>query len=376
MDNYSLNCYCDKKVLLKRLETKRNVEKVLPLVDEILRYVHSRDKRFLIQPLRVGSYDTRLKVEKADEFDYNVIVDIGKLVWGSGGKRYYGFGNTRDKVVEKKGYALPDPPVGQYFTQIAPIRKKWDADRLNDGVASMTFDDDIVPIKVKRIFKSLVGEAVNQPKFRNLISTDKISSSPATTLSVKFSDTGYPISIDLCPMIESQLEFKPEFHWPRPNSQWPSQEKRMIIKKIGANEIAKEPFYWTLSFAACEKELLEGIDIHGTCRKKSQRIMKRLKEDVWCPPDMKNELTSYHLKNVLFWECEDRPSETEWQQELLAERVTTMTYRLLGYLQRGNLPLYFHTGVNLLSSKDKDVLHQVATNIKSFLDHPQQYLSV
>ncbi|OWF38398.1 Protein mab-21-like 3 [Mizuhopecten yessoensis] len=205
----------------------------------------------------------------------------------------------------------------------------------------MTFDDDIVPIKVKRWFKSLVGEAVNQPKYRNLITTDRISSSPATTLSVKFPDIDYPISIDLCPMIESQLELRPECHWPRPNSKRPSQQKRSAIRKVGVNEIAKEPFNWTLSFAAC----------------------------------LKSELTSYHLKNVLFWECEDHPFDTEWQQELLAARVKSMTYRLLAYIQRGNLPLYFHDGVNLFSNKDKAVLQKVVNNIKAFLEQPKPYLS-
>jgi hypothetical protein len=33
-----------------------------------------------------------------------------------------------------------------------------------------------------------------------------------------------------------------------------------------------------LSFVSCEKELLKDIDINGTCRKKTQRIMKKLKE--------------------------------------------------------------------------------------------------
>ncbi|OWF38396.1 Protein mab-21-like 3 [Mizuhopecten yessoensis] len=168
-------------------------------------------------------------------------------------------------------------------------------------------------------------------------------------------------------MIESQVEFEPEFHWPRPNIDWPSKQKRSAIKKIGVNDIAKEPFYWTLSFAACEKELLDGIDIEGTCRKKSQRIMKRLKDDVWCPPGLKSELTSYHLKNVHFWECEDHPSETEWQQELLAARVKSMTYRLLVYIQRGIFPLYFHDGVNLLSSKDKVVLQKITNCLLCFV---------
>lgn len=278
------------------------------------------------------------------------------------------------REVQAKACALPSPPVGQIFMDIGSRQKQqWINAGLEDRMASMTFDTDIVPIKVKRRFKSLVGEAINQPKYRSMITTNKLSSSPATTLSVKFPNISYPISIDLCPMVECNLEFRPEFNWPR-HSQWPSQQKKSDIKNIGVNAIAKEPFYWMLSFAACEKELLEGIDIGGTCRRKSQRIMKRLKNDVWCPPGLQKGLTSYHLKNVLFWECEDHPYDMEWQQEHLATRVKSMTYRLLGYLQRGNLPLYFHTGVNLLSGKDEGALQKVAKNIKSFLDKPENYM--
>ncbi|XP_060068440.1 protein mab-21-like 3 [Ylistrum balloti] len=374
MDNKILNQYYEKNVKMRRDETERNTKVVLPLVEDILRYVNQRDKRFMIQTVKVGSYHTHLKVKRADEFDFSVVVDVGQLHWKSDTQpRYYGFDSNNNKV-ESKGAALPSPPVGQYFTVIPSLRDQWDREGLNDGGASITFQNDIVPIKVKRRFKSLVAEAVNQPKIRSRVKMDRLSESPAITFSVELPNGKYPISIDLCPMIESKLEFKSEFNWPRVSSEWPSNQKISCIKNIGIHEVAKAPFYWTLSFAACEKELLEGVDENGTCRRKCLRILKTLKENMWCKPGVKKGLTSYHLKNVLFWECEDRPSETEWQQELLAERVTTMTYRLLGYLQRGNLPLYFHTGVNLLASKDKDVLHQVATRISSFLHNPEQYL--
>lgn len=356
---------------MRREETKRDTAKVLPLVEEILKYVHERDERFLTQTMNVGSYHTHLKVKRADEFDFNVVVDVGKLSWGPGRTRYYGLNNTNDKV-ERKGIALPNPPTGKYFTEVGTLASKWDS----QGMASMTFENDIIPIKVKRRFKALVGEAVNQPKFKDIVSLDRMSSSPATTFSVKFPGVRYPISIDLCPMIESKVEFKPEFHWPRLKSQWPVSDKVTSIKEVGVNEIAKDPFYWTSSFAACEKELLEGIDKTGTCRRKCLRIMKSLRENIWCRAEIKKGLTSYHLKNALFWECEDYPYDTEWQPELLETRVQSMTNRLLRYLQRGRLPLYFNDGVNLLSSKDPAVLKGVMDRIQAFLEQPETYLDV
>ena len=128
-----------------------------------------------------------------------------------------------------------------------------------------------------------------------------------------------------------------------------------------------------LSFASCEKELLDGIDKNGTIRKKSQRIMKKLKEK-WCPKNLKQELTSFHLKNILFWECEKFPYDSQWNNDMLSTRIESMCYLLTQHIQREHLPLYFHTKVNLFESKDKDVLHQVEANILDFLQNPLKYL--
>ncbi|OWF38399.1 Protein mab-21-like 3 [Mizuhopecten yessoensis] len=284
MDNKILNQYYEENVKMLRNETEKNTKEVLPLVDDILRYVHQRDKRFMIQTVKVGSYHTHLKVKRAGEFDFSVVVDVGKLSWiANNNSRFYGFDNVNRKV-ESSILPLPSPPAGQCFTQIGSLKAKWESEGLEDGGASLTFNNDIVPIKVKRRFKALVSEAVNQPKLRSRVTTDRISDSPAITLSVKLPNTAYPISIDLCPMIESKLEFRSDFNWPRPLAKWPSSEKISCIKDVGIHEVAKSPFYWTLSFAACEKELVEGIDENGTCRRKSLRVLKTLKENIWCKP--------------------------------------------------------------------------------------------
>jgi hypothetical protein len=345
----------------------------MPLVDDILTYVHQRDERFKIQPLHVGSYYSHLKVSRADEFDYSVVLATPSLVWCSRTPAYYGF--DENKQVVRTSVPLPSPPVGNCFTEMREIIAQWDQQRLNEGQSCLTVGNDLIPIKVKRRFKQLVGEAVNRPQIRKFVDAKRLSESPAATLSISHPNiAGDCINVDLAPLIEGHLPFRPEFGWPRSNARWPSGSKIDQIKATGIHEVATDPFYWKLSFVSCEKELLKEIDINKTCRKKTQRIMKKLKES-WCPKGMKQELTSYHLKNILFWECENHPYDYDWQHDQLTTRIVSMCYLLVSYIQRGTLPLYFHTGVNLFASKDMEVLHQVEHKIMDFIKNPQDYLS-
>ncbi len=99
-------------------------------------------------------------------------------------------------------------------------------------------------------------------------------------------------------MIQARLAFHDSYQWPKAGKSWPGQEKIDRIKQIGCSEVAKKPFYWLVSFAQAEKELMKGIDIDGGCRKKIHRIMKKLNQDVWCPTS-KPVLSSYCLKVVI-----------------------------------------------------------------------------
>ena len=91
-----LNRFYEDNVKMSRKETKRNVDIVIPLVNDILTYVHEKDERFKAQPLHVGSYYSHLKVSRADEFDYSVVLDIPSSVLGSGNKPvYYGFDENK-----------------------------------------------------------------------------------------------------------------------------------------------------------------------------------------------------------------------------------------------------------------------------------------
>ena len=125
---------------------------------------------------------------------------------------------------------------------------------------------------------------------------------PALTLRVPFTDPTDPdlreITVDLTPQLplgEAGIKFPTWIGWPRPGARWPSQEKIRVIQNIGINATAKKPYDWMRCFAAAEKELMNGIDADGGCRKKCHRIMKRVREQFWCKTT-KPGVSSFMLK--------------------------------------------------------------------------------
>lgn len=124
----------------------------------------------------------------------------------------------------------------------------------------------------------------------------RISHGPALTFQaeVKTSDgKTHPVSIDLAVIIRGRHPFLPAMGWPVAGRPWPPQDKIDSIRKIGINGVAKKPFYWQLSFAELEKELVAEIDKDGGCRKKVHRIMKSVFYNVCNENPV---LSSYMLK--------------------------------------------------------------------------------
>ena len=95
------------------------------------------------------------------------------------------------------------------------IIEKWDENRLNEGESCLTVDDHLIPINVKRRFKQLVSKAVNESEIGKFVDAKRLSDSPAITLSITHPKIAIGcISVDLAPLVEAHLPFKPEFGWP------------------------------------------------------------------------------------------------------------------------------------------------------------------
>ncbi|CAC5397071.1 unnamed protein product [Mytilus coruscus] len=150
MDNAHLNKFYDNHVKMIRDETRQNIKIVMPIVEDIL----------------------------------HVVLDTeGHLVWSSKSSSHnYGF-DENNQVVGTR-LTLPNSPTGKGFTLLTGIVPKWNREGINDVPACLTIDDDVIPINVKRRFKSLVGEAVNRPHICKYVDAKKLSDSPATTLTI------------------------------------------------------------------------------------------------------------------------------------------------------------------------------------------------
>lgn len=67
------------------------------------------------------------------------------------------------------------------------------------------------------------------------------------------------------------------------------------LQSFGFNLMATSNYHWLLSFSRAEQVLLSNIDEDGGCRRKCYRVVRQLKEDVWCPGS-KPVITAYHLQ--------------------------------------------------------------------------------
>ena len=131
--------------------------------------------------------------------------------------------------------------------------------------------------------------------FPDVINMSNWRHGPALTFSVEV-EGHHPISVDFAPLLEAPRSTLPtNVQWPHTGAQWPSKEKKQTLKHMGVNFVAKKDMFWYISFGHMEKELLHKIDEDGGCRKRLQRIMKRMRDEIWCQGN-KPVLSSYHLK--------------------------------------------------------------------------------
>ena len=125
---------------------------------------------------------------------------------------------------------------------------------------------------------------------------------PALTLKYQHPDKeniNFLISIDLSPAIILDASFEElGLKWPRnprSDTSWPSKQRIDEVKKKGIMLVAKQNFYWRISFAECEKELSHHADEDGGCRKMVHRIVKSFHREYWCK-EANPALSSYMVK--------------------------------------------------------------------------------
>ncbi|XP_065531715.1 protein mab-21-like 3 isoform X2 [Lathamus discolor] len=175
------------------------------------------------------------------------------------------------------------------------------------------------------------------------------------------------VEVELVPAVEIPTCWPEKARWPRCLKRWPSQEKVQCIKSLGFDLLARSNYHWQLCFSRAERMLMEGLDEDGGCRMKCFRVMRQMKEDVWCAGN-KPIITAYHLQTVLFWTCEKYPRTKDWR--CFPEAFLRLVQKLHKCVSQHFLKHYFLKNTNLLKYANTSDLDVVARRLTVFLENP------
>ncbi|KAL7865859.1 hypothetical protein SRHO_G00111060 [Serrasalmus rhombeus] len=232
----------------------------------------------------------------------------------------------------------------------------------------LAMEGDIVPAKVVTVFKEQVEAAIKTCRL-----TEKVCvlESVGSVVRVAVETSEAQIEVELVPTVELMNCWPKRAHWPRLLQRWPSTERTRCIKSFGFNLMATSNYHWLLSFSRAEQVLLGCIDEDGGYRRKCYRVVRQLKEDVWCPGS-KPVITAHHLQTLLFWTCEKYPSSRDWRN--LRECVLRLVHKLHKCVSQRYLRHYFVRTYNLLKYTNTNELDDMAKKISDFLENPHTYI--
>ncbi|MCI4378381.1 hypothetical protein PGIGA_G00215200 [Pangasianodon gigas] len=235
--------------------------------------------------------------------------------------------------------------------------------------ARVAIEGDLVPSKVVSVFREQVEAAI---KSCGLTEKLNMQESLGSVVRVAVETSEVQIEVELVPTVEVMNCWPKRARWPRLLQRWPSKECTRCVKSFGFNLMATSNYHWLLSFSRAEQVLLAGIDEDGGCRRKCYRVVRQLKEDVWCPGS-KPVITTYHLQTLLFWTCEKYPSTRDWCN--LRECVLRLVQKLHKCVSQRYLRHYFVCTYNLLKYTNTNELDDMAKKISEFLNNPSAYIN-
>ncbi|KAI7808516.1 putative protein mab-21-like 3 [Triplophysa rosa] len=306
-----LDHYLQNQVDLRHRQVAKSVEDVQKIIKDLTAEVSSKDARFQ-SIANSGVHNTSLKDQPA------LVAKWAALLRG---RCAY---NPALQVLTPTLYLISVPLRGlmgckqrrarqwRYYTLsgsrlLSPVREpekvyQWlelesfinPSQEWHD--AHMTIEGDIVPAKVLNVFKEHLETSIKTCGLTNKVS---MLESVGSVVLVAVETSEAQIEVELVPTVELMNYWPKRARWPslalRLFRRWPSAERARCIKSFGFNLMATSNYHWLLSFSRAEQVLISNIDEDGGCRKKCYRVVRQLKEDVWCPGS-KPVITAYHLQ--------------------------------------------------------------------------------
>eukprot|EP00795_Rhopilema_esculentum_P014512 gene14512-5572_t len=131
---------------------------------------------------------------------------------------------------------------------------------------------------------------------------------------------------------------------------------------------------WRISFFVAEKNKMRSLA--NGCRIQLLRILTEIRDN----EEVLKKISSYHLKTILFFQCDEQPDVTEWDQRFLVDRFGDLLKRLKNCLLDGSIPHYFQRQpefppFNLLDGICSEELEHMAVLIEQLIQDPLPYLS-
>ncbi|NXQ23470.1 MB213 protein, partial [Alaudala cheleensis] len=241
--------------------------------------------------------------------------------------------------------------------QFSKSLQQWHEEDVN-------IEGDLVPAKVLVVFRELVEKSIVSC---NLSSKVTVLESFSSVVRVAVETSESQVEVELVPAVEIPTCWPEKARWPRCLKRWPSQEKVQCVKSLGFDLLARSNYHWQLCFSRAEHILMEGLDEDGGCRMKCFRVMRQMKEDVWCAGN-KPVITAYHLQTVLFWTCEKYPRTKDWR--CFPEAFLRLVQKLHKCVSQHFLKHYFLKNTNLLKYANTSDLDLVASKLAVFLANP------
>ena len=158
------------------------------------------------------------------------------------------------------------------------------------------------------------------------------------------------------------------------DSGWPNSKliKRIVrrgchIVSVGHEESETRDIEFRWSFSVAEKILAKSLT---PTQRQCYILLKILHREAFKRPKV---ITSYHLKNILFWVCEEIPAE-DWKQKRVGECLLALLDKLIETLSEGCLPHYFLEENNLIEYVDSGDLEDILKKVEEVRTAPLGYL--
>lgn len=354
-------------------DRKVSAERVRDIMKKITGHVRSQSggKIYSADLRKAGSHAANVKIGKADEFDWNVDINVKIESLITEGTLLYQYEDKLNPQAEgAAGTPSPknmnlDRKLVDTTTRHIPVGYATVKLVAGQVPESCLYKGNFIPHKLlKDLYEKL--KAALKDLGMTGIDLSPISHGPALTFTIK--PGGHHISSDLTATLPCDLDVTSQ-GWPRRQTRAMLSDDRIRkVKEAGMHLVPKGDEVWCISYSKCEKALLDGVDSGNECRKMCHQLMKRYVQ-IFSSKMSASGISSYIFKHQLFWMNEQSTKGSEyWKQSNFANCLLDMLDDTATKLKSGKINNYFDERINILAKKDRGLINKLANFLQNERD--------